>query len=146
MLMAALLSLTSTKGQETKVKKTSIGISYQKIDLGRGAQIDIAHILSKRWWGQAGLYIHSNSLPRDDQNHSYYNRGWAIEWPNHFGANISLNYNFLSYRATNVYAFYNAHITNLGTRDKIYEPVIGADGTISHYILEEGYLGNPFTT
>lgn len=151
-LKATLLTLlvfsfySPAKGQsKNDIPRNSIGISYQKIDIGQGMQIDYGRALWKKWQLNAGLYIHFNSLPRDDQNYSYHNRGWAEKWYNHLGVNVSIQRTILEHDQTKLYTFYNAHVLKTGFRDKIYETRITPQGDI-YRVLNEGYIFDPMYT
>ncbi len=127
----------------------SIGLSYQKIDIGRGLQLDYGRKFGKdlKWQANIGVYYHFNSLPRDDQGYGYHNRGWAVEWINAIGLNLSLDYSLLTYGSTNVLVYLNSHLLRTGFRDKVYYPSYDpSTGGGIVYILDEGRIYDPFTT
>lgn len=146
-LKATLLTLlvfsfySPAKGQsKNDIPRNSIGVSFQKIDIGHGLQIDYGRKIWQNWQINAGLYIHINAKPTDDQNHDYHNRGWANAWHEHLGLNLSIQRNILTYESTHLYAFYNAHVLKISYRDKIYTPVIGPNGDPVFYVKDEGYI------
>ena len=149
LLTAAMLLVTSFTWAQTNhppTQKNAIGFSYQKIDIGRGLQVDYTRRLGENWQVKAGLYIHFNTLPRDDQNHSYYNRGWAEEWYNHLGLNLSVQRSIVNYKQSAFFAFYNTHLLRTGFRDKIYDPRFGSNGQITSYVLNQGFIFDPLIT
>ena len=145
--LTLVLTQSTADAQDSAVKnRNSIGLSFQKIDIGRGLQIDYSRELWDNWKLNAGLYVHINAKPTDDQNHSYHNRGWATTRYEHLGLNLSIQRNIISYKSTQLYAFYNAHVLRISYRDKLYTPVIGPNGDPDFYIKDEGYIFPPFVS
>lgn len=136
---------TSAQLQTTSKAKT-LGVSFQKLDIGHGLQIDHTRSINAKWYYGAGLYIHFNALPADDQNHEYHKRGWADEWYEHFGLNLNINRNLITYQSTDLYALFNFHVLRTSFRESVYQPVFNSRTGELYYKLYQGNLYGPYFT
>lgn len=144
-LVTSFILLIGTIQAQDK-KEQSIGLSFQKIDVGRGLQLNYNRQLSENWWGSAGLYFHFNALPFDDQAFAYHNRAWANKWYEHLGLGLSINRNVISYKDTRAFLYYNVHLLHISYRTRDYYGLWDQANNRSVYILNEGYIYGPLWT